>query len=179
MIFPFPSRKPPNRKKEIRKAEILSTMTDHILEKLNSLGFTLPAVPAPVAAYVNCVRAGNLLFLSGGLPIDGDKKIIGKVPTVVSIEEAKEGARMIVLNRLAVIREELGSLDKVKRIVSLNGFVNSEADFHGHPQVINGASELLVEIFGDIGKHSRTALGAASLPLNVAVEINLIVEIAD
>lgn len=86
---------------------------------------------------------------------------------------------MIVLNRLAVMREELGSLDKVKQIVALNGFVNSEADFYGHPQVINGASELLVEIFGDKGKHSRTALGAAALPLNVAVEINLIVEIAD
>ncbi|MEO5916985.1 MAG: RidA family protein [Luteolibacter sp.] len=148
-----------------------------ILEKITSLGLTLPAVPLPVAAYVNCVRSGNLLFLSGGLPIDGDKKVIGKVPTDVSIDEAKEGARMIVLNRLAVIQDEIGSLDKVKQIVALNGFVNSEPDFFGHPQVINGASELLVEIFGDKGKHSRTALGAAALPLNVAVEINLIVEV--
>jgi enamine deaminase RidA (YjgF/YER057c/UK114 family) len=154
-------------------------MTDHILEKLNSLGLSLPAVPTPVAAYVNCVRTGNLLFLSGGLPIEGDRKIIGKVPTEVSIDEAKEGARIIILNRLAVIREELGSLDKVKQIVALNGFVNSEPDFYGHPQVVNGASELLVEIFGERGKHSRTALGAAALPLNVAVEINLIVEIGD
>jgi len=154
-------------------------MTDHTLEKLNSLGLSLPAVPTPVAAYVNCVRSGNLLFLSGGLPIDEDRKIIGKVPSDVSIEEAREGARMIVLNRLAVIRAEIGSLDKVKQIVTLNGFVNSDADFYGHPQVINGASELLVEIFGDKGKHSRTALGAAALPLNVAVEINLIVEIED
>ncbi|MES2657645.1 MAG: RidA family protein [Verrucomicrobiota bacterium] len=149
----------------------------NILEKLDSLGLTLPAVPVPVAAYVNCVRSGNLLFLSGGLPIDGDKKVIGKVPTDVSIDEAKEGARMIVLNRLAVVEDEIGSLDKVKQIVALNGFVNSEPDFSGHPQVINGASELLVEIFGDKGKHSRTALGAAALPLNVAVEINLIVEV--
>lgn len=148
-----------------------------IQDKLSSLGLTLPAVPAPVAAYVNCVRSGNLLFLSGGLPIDGDIKIIGKVPSAVSIEEAKEGARMIVLNRLAVIQDEIGSLDKVTRIVALNGFVSSEPDFFGHPQVINGASELLVEIFGDKGKHSRTALGAASLPLNVAVEINMIVEV--
>jgi enamine deaminase RidA (YjgF/YER057c/UK114 family) len=154
-------------------------MIDHTLQKLNSLGLSLPAVPAPVAAYVNCVRSGNLLFLSGGLPIDDERKIIGKVPSQISIDEAKEGARMIVLNRLAVIREELGSLDKVKQIVALNGFVNSEPDFYGHPQVINGASELLVEIFGDKGKHSRTALGAAALPLNVAVEINLIVEIGD
>jgi enamine deaminase RidA (YjgF/YER057c/UK114 family) len=148
-----------------------------ILEKLAELGLTLPAVPTPIAAYVNCVRTGNLLFLSGGLPIDGDKKIIGKVPSVVSIDQAREGARMAILNRLAVIRDEIGSLDRVKQIVTLNGFVNSEPDFHGHPQVINGASELLVEIFGEKGKHSRTALGVAALPLDVAVEINLIVEI--
>ena len=150
-----------------------------IADKLAALGLTLPAVPAPVAAYVNCVRSGNLLFLSGGLPIDGDRKVIGKVPTDVSVEEAYEGARIIILNRLAVIQDEIGSLDKVKRIVALNGFVNSEPDFYGHPQVVNGASELLVEIFGDKGKHSRTALGAAALPLNVAVEINLIVEVED
>jgi enamine deaminase RidA (YjgF/YER057c/UK114 family) len=154
-------------------------MNDTILDQLTSRGLTLPAVPAPVAAYVNCVRSGNLLFLSGGLPIDGERKILGKVPTEVSIDEAREAARMVVLNRLAVIRDELGSLDKVARIVALNGFVNSAPDFHAHPQVINGASELLVEIFGDKGKHSRTALGAAALPLNVAVEINLIVEVAD
>lgn len=154
-------------------------MSDSIIDKLAVLGFSLPAVPAPVAAYVNCVRSGNLLFLSGGLPIDGKKNVIGKVPTDVSIEEAQEGARIIILNRLAVIREAIGSLDKVKQIVSLGGFVNSEPDFYGHPQVINGASELLVAIFGDKGKHSRTALGASALPLNVAVEINLIVEIED
>lgn len=145
--------------------------------KLESLGLSLPSVPAPVAAYVNCVRSGNLLFLSGGLPIDGEKKVIGKVPSVVSIEEAQEAARMIILNRLAIIQNEVGSIDQVKQIVALNGFVNCEADFYGHPQVINGASELLVEIFGEKGKHSRTALGAASLPLNVSVEINLIVEV--
>ena len=148
-----------------------------IQDKLQALGITLPAVPAPVAAYVNCVRSGNLLFLSGGLPLDGDKKVVGQVPRDVSVEEAQEGARMIVLNRLAVIQDEIGSLDRVVRIVALNGFVNSAPDFFGHPQVINGASELLVEIFGERGKHSRTALGAASLPLNVAVEINMVVEI--
>ena len=150
---------------------------DKTLQHLQSLGHTLPEAPAPVAAYVNCVRSGNLLFLSGGLPIDGERKILGKVPSDVSIEEAQEGARIIILNRLAVIRDEIGSLDKVKQIVALNGFVNSEPDFYAHPQVINGASELLLEIFGDRGKHSRTALGAAALPLNVAVEINLVVEV--
>lgn len=150
---------------------------DTTLARLESLGYKLPEVPAPVAAYVNCVRSGNLLFLSGGLPIDGDRKVIGKVPSAVSIEDAQEGARIIVLNRLAVVKQEIGSLDKVTRIVALNGFVNSEPDFFGHPQVVNGASELLIEIFGDRGKHSRTALGAAALPLNVAVEINMIVEV--
>lgn len=152
---------------------------DQTLERLESLGFTLPEVPAPVAAYVNCVRSGNLLFLSGGLPIDGERKVIGKVPDEVSPEEAAEGARIIMLNRLAVIRDEIGSLDKVSRIVALNGFVNSAPDFTGHPQVINGASEFLLEVFGDRGRHSRTALGAAALPLDVAVEINMIVEITD
>ncbi|MFN6016630.1 MAG: RidA family protein [Verrucomicrobiota bacterium] len=152
-------------------------MNDNILAKLHSMGLALPEVPTPVAAYVNCVRSGNLLFLSGGLPIDGARKVIGKVPTQVSVDEAKDAARMIMLNRLAVIRDAIGSLDKIKQIVALNGFVNSEADFYDHPQVINGASEFLVELLGDKGKHSRTALGAAALPLNVAVEINLTVEV--
>jgi len=152
-------------------------MNDSILAKLHSMGLALPEVPTPVAAYVNFVRSGNLLFLSGGLPIDGNRKVIGKVPSQVSVDEAKEAARMIMLNRLAVIRDAIGSLDKIKQIVALNGFVNSEADFYDHPQVINGASEFLVELLGDKGKHSRTALGANALPLNVAVEINLIVEV--
>jgi enamine deaminase RidA (YjgF/YER057c/UK114 family) len=146
-------------------------------ENLARLGLTLPNVPAPIAAYVNCVRTGNLLFLSGGLPIDGDRKIIGQVPRDVSIEKAQEASRMAILNRLAVIQSEIGSIDRVTRIVTLNGFVNAASDFYDHPKVINGASELLLEIFGDKGKHSRTALGVSSLPLNVAVEINLIVEV--
>jgi enamine deaminase RidA (YjgF/YER057c/UK114 family) len=146
-------------------------------QNLQRLGLSLPVVPVPVAAYVNAVRTGNLLFLSGGLPIDGDRKVIGQVPRDVSIEEAQEAARMIILNRLAVIEAEVGSIDRVTRVVSLSGFVNSAADFYDHPKVINGASELLLEIFGEKGKHSRTALGAAALPLNVAVEINLVVEV--
>jgi enamine deaminase RidA (YjgF/YER057c/UK114 family) len=154
-------------------------MNDNILAKLHSMGLSLPEVPTPVAAYVNCVRSGNMLFLSGGLPIEGSRKVVGKVPTQVSIDEAKEAARMIMLNRLAVIRDAIGSLDKIKQIIALNGFVNSEADFYDHPQVINGASEFLVALLGDKGKHSRTALGAAALPLNVAVEINLTVEVED
>lgn len=152
-------------------------MSQSIESRLVELGLTLPEVPAPIAAYVNCVRTGNLLFLSGGLPIDAEKKVIGKVPADVSIEEAAEGARMVILNRLAVIKNEIGSLDQVVRIVTLNGFVSSAPDFYDHPKVINGASELLIEIFGDKGRHSRTALGVSALPLNVAVEINLVVEV--
>ncbi|MBG7608526.1 MAG: RidA family protein [Verrucomicrobia bacterium] len=153
-------------------------MSDNTLAKIESLGLKLPVVPAPIAAYVNYVRSGNLLFLSGGLPIDGDVKILGKVPSACSVEQALEASRIIILNRLAVIKEAIGSLDNVKQIVALNGFVNSDPDFYGHPAVINGASELLLEIFGERGKHSRTALGAAALPLNVSVEINLVVEVA-
>jgi len=154
-------------------------MSQSIETRLVELGLTLPEVPTPIAAYVNCVRTGNLLFLSGGLPIDGEKKVIGKVPADVSIEEAAEGARMVILNRLAVIKNEIGSLDKIVRIVTLNGFVSSAPDFYDHPKVINGASEMLIEIFGDKGRHSRTALGVPALPLNVAVEINLVVEVAE
>ena len=154
-------------------------MTQSIESRLAELGLTLPEVPAPLAAYVNCVRTGNLLFLSGGLPIDAEKKIIGKVPAECSVEEAVEGARIAILNRLAVVKAEVGSLDKVVRIVTLNGFVSSAPDFYDHPKVINGASELLIEIFGDKGRHSRTALGVSALPLNVAVEINLVVEVAE
>ena len=152
-------------------------MQDLVLEKIESLGLELPEVPAPLAAYENFIRSGNLLFVSGGLPIVGDRKILGKVPSVCPVADAVEGARIIILNRLAVIRQAIGSLDKVRQIVSLNGFVNSDPDFDGHPQVVNGASELLVEIFGERGKHSRTALGAAALPMNVAVEINLTAEV--
>ncbi len=152
-------------------------MQDTTLAKIETLGLSLPEVPVPVAAYVNYVRSGNLLFLSGGLPIHGNTQILGKVPSACPVETAVEASRMIILNRLAVIRDAVGSLDNVKQIVALNGFVNSDADFFGHPQVINGASELLVQIFGERGRHSRTALGAASLPLNVSVEINLIVEV--
>lgn len=150
---------------------------DPLLEKLDSLGYSLPEVPAPLASYVNCVRTGNLLHLSGGLPFRGNQLIKGKVPSEVSVEEAQEAARLCILNRLAVIAAEVGSLSRIKQVVALNGFVNAEPDFEHHPQVINGASKLLVDLLGDKGRHSRTALGAASLPLQCAVEINLIVEI--
>lgn len=149
-----------------------------IEKRINELGYALPAAPAPAGSYVNCVRSGNLLFLAGGIPpLEDTYK--GKVPTDTSEETAQEAARLITLNRLAVVKEEIGDLDKVSRIVAVNGFVNSESNYYNHPAVINGCSDLLVEIFGDKGVHSRTALGAASLPLNVSVEINMTVEVSD
>ena len=150
----------------------------NIESRIQELGYTLPAVPAPAGSYVNCVRSGNLLFLAGGIPPLDTPAYLGKVPTETSVKKAQEAARLITLNRLAVVREEIGDLDKVARIVNVGGFVNSEPDFYQHPAVINGCSDLLVEIFGNKGVHSRTAMGAAALPLNVSVEINMIVEVA-
>jgi len=146
-------------------------------QRLADLGLELPEVPAPVASYVNCVRSGNLLYLSGGLPVMDGAIVTGQVPRDISVEDATAAARNIILNRLSVVRGELGSLDHVARIVSLQGFVNSASDFYEHPKVVNGASDLLLEIFGEAGKHSRIALGAAALPLNAAVEISLVVEV--
>lgn len=146
-------------------------------EKIESLGLTLPPAAPPVGSYVNCVRSGNLLHISGGLPIVGDQKFLGKVPSETSIETAQDAARLALLTRLAILKEEVGELSKVQRIVSLSGFVNAEPDFTAHPQVINGASDLLVEVFGEAGKHSRAAIGTSSLPLGVSVEISLIVEV--
>lgn len=149
-----------------------------IQQRITELGLELPAAPAPVGSYVQCVRTGNLLHLSGGISVLGDQKWSGKVSVDLSVEDAQSAARACILNRLAVIQAELGSLDKVTRIVAVNGFVNSPPDFYDHPKVINGASDLLLQIFGDIGRHSRTAVGVSALPLNVAVEISMIVEFA-
>ncbi|MDG1357613.1 MAG: RidA family protein [Akkermansiaceae bacterium] len=149
-----------------------------IESKIQELGYSLPEAPAPAGSYVNCVRSGNLLYLAGGIPPLDDETYKGKVPTDTSLETAQEAARLITLNRLAVVKAEVGDLDRVEQIVNVGGFVNSEPDFYQHPAVINGCSDLLVAIFGDKGIHSRTALGAAALPLNVSVEINMIVEVS-
>ncbi|MEJ6572993.1 MAG: RidA family protein [Akkermansiaceae bacterium] len=148
-----------------------------IESRIQELGYSLPAAPAPAGSYVNCVRSGNLLFLAGGIPPLDDDTFLGKVPTDTSVETAQKAARVITLNRLAVVKDKIGDLDKVTRIVNVGGFVNSEPDFYQHPAVINGCSDLLVQIFGDKGIHSRTAMGAAALPLNVSVEINMVVEV--
>ncbi|MCH6233005.1 RidA family protein [Cognataquiflexum rubidum] len=149
-------------------------------QKLKDLGIVLPEASSPVANYVNAVRSGNLLFLAGkgpGLP-DGTF-ITGKVGQDLTIEEGKEAARMVAINQLAVLKAELGDLNKVKRVVKVLGMVNCNSDFTQQPQVINGFSDLMVEVFGEKGKHARSAVGMNALPMNIAVEVELIVEIED
>jgi enamine deaminase RidA (YjgF/YER057c/UK114 family) len=147
-------------------------------EKLKALNIELPTISKPLANYVHVVRSGNLLFLAGKGPSKPDGTYItGKVGKDLSIEEGKKAARLTAINQLAVLKAELGNLDKVKRIVKVLGMVNCEADFKDHPKVINGFSDLFVEVFGEKGKHARSAVGMSSLPNNMAVEIELIVEI--
>ena len=147
-------------------------------DRLAGLGRTLPGVAAPVAAYVPAVRSGDYVFTSGQLPIvDGSLAATGKVGAEVSAEDAKQLAATCVLNALAAIKAEIGDLDRVRRIVKVVGFVASTPDFTGQPGVVNGASELLGEVFGDKGVHARSAVGVAVLPLDAPVEVELIVEI--
>lgn len=149
----------------------------HIDARLSELGITLPGVATPVASYVPAMTAGNLLFTAGQLPfVDGQLVRTGKVGTDVSASEAAELARICTLNALAAAKATLGSLDRVTRIVKVNGFVASHPDFIGQPQVLNGASEILGEIFGDLGHHARAAVGVAVLPLDAPVEVELILE---
>ena len=147
-------------------------------KRLRELGIELGAVSAPVANYVNAVRTGNLLFLSGKGPraVDG-KRPRGKVGRDFTTEQAYQHARTVGLDLLAVMRSELGSLDRVKRVVKLLGMVNAVPEFEDHPKVINGCSDLLVEVLGEAGRHARSAVGMGSLPMGIPVEIELIVEI--
>jgi enamine deaminase RidA (YjgF/YER057c/UK114 family) len=151
-----------------------------IEERLRALGIDLPVAPRPVASYVPAVEAGSLLFVSGQLPFrDGALLHIGRVPDQVPLEAAQEAARQCLINALAVIREQVSTFNRVVRVVRLSGFVASSPEFYQHPAVINGASDLLEAVFGDAGKHSRIAVGVASLPLNAPVELDLIVQIQD
>lgn len=146
--------------------------------KLAALNITLPDPPQPVANYVNGVRAGNLIFLAGKGPRRADgTEITGKLGQDVSIEEGYEGARLTAINQLAVLKDMLGDLRKVKRIVKVLGMVNSDPNFVDQPKVINGFSDLMVEVFGERGRHARAAVGMASLPRGQAVEIELVVEV--
>ena len=151
-------------------------MTD-VRARLAELGLELPTVVPPVAVYVPAVRSGDLVFTSGQLPmVEGALPAVGKVGALVTPEQGKDLARTCALNALAAI-EALVGLDSVVRVVKVVGFVASTADFTGQPGVVNGASELLGEVFGDAGQHARSAVGVASLPLDAPVEVELVVEV--
>jgi enamine deaminase RidA (YjgF/YER057c/UK114 family) len=147
--------------------------------RLKELSITLPSIPPPVANYVDAVRVGNLLFLAGNTPA-ADWKYKGKVGKDLSVQEGYDTARQVGLIMLAKVRAAVGSLDRVKRVVKVLGMVNSAEGFGEQPKVINGFSDLMVEVFGEtIGKHARSAVGMAGLPFNNAVEVEMIVELAE
>lgn len=150
-----------------------------VAARLEELGITLPTVVPPLASYVPAVTAGSFVYTSGQLPmVDGAMPASGKVGDAVSAEEAVPLARQCALNALAAIEQAIGSLDRVTRIVKVTGFVASATGFTAQPAVINGASEVLGEIFGDAGRHARSAVGVAELPLDASVEVEVIAEFA-
>ncbi len=147
--------------------------------KLAELGLQLPTAPGPIANYVRAVRVGNLLFVSGHGPSrDGKYLFTGKLGKDLTVDDGYKAAQLVCLNCLASVREVLGDLDRVKRVVKLLGMVNSAPDFGHQPEVINGASDLLVQLYGDSGRHARSAVGMGALPRNIAVEIEMILEVA-
>ena len=150
-----------------------------IEEKLESLGIKLPDPPIPAGSYVPAVRTGNLLYISGQIPMEDGKVIFTGKVSDNNLEIAQKSARMCAINILAQIKREVGDLDKVSKIVRLSGFVNSVSEFSQQPKVINSASDLFFEIFGEKGKHTRIAVGVSSLPLNSMTEIDAIVEISE
>ena len=148
--------------------------------RLAELGIQIPEPAAPVANYVGFVRSGNIVFLSGQVPIEnGALKYLGKVGAEISLEDAQRAAKLCAINLIAQLKVACdGDLERIKRIVRLGGFVNSTPGFTDQPKVINGASDLMVAVFGDAGKHARTAISAGALPLGVAVEVDGIAEIS-
>ena len=148
-------------------------------ERLEQLGVSLPTPAAPVAAYIPCVRTGNLVYVSGQVPlVDGKPSHTGRLGEHVSTEDARAAARTCAINVLAALKAELGELSQVRRVVKVTGFVASAPGFTDIPKVINGASELFGEAFGDAGRHARSAVGVTALPLGVPVEVEAIVEVA-
>ncbi len=147
-----------------------------IEEKLESIGIRLPNPPTPAGSYVPAVKTGNLLFISGQIPMEEGKVIFTGKVSENNLETAQKSAKMCAINILAQIKRELGSLDKVAKIVKLSGFVNSTPEFTQHPKVINPASDLFFEIYGEKGKHSRVAVGVSCLPLDSMTEIDAIIE---
>lgn len=155
-------------------------MSSSFEHTFTQLGLTLPSPPRPVATYIPAVQAGNLLFLSGTLPFrDGKLVMEGKLGTDLTVEQGYEAAKVALLNALAIIRQELGTIDRVKKIIRMVGYVASAGGFVQQPAVMNGASDLLLKIFGEAGRHARVAVGAAELPLHAPVEIELIVQLHD
>jgi enamine deaminase RidA (YjgF/YER057c/UK114 family) len=149
-----------------------------IEERLSELGLELPEPAPPVANYVPAVRTGNLIFVSGHAPTQAGAFVyLGKVGRELSVDDGYQAARVVILSALASLKAEIGDLDGVRRIVKLLGMVNSAPGFHDQPAVINGASDLLVELFGDAGRHARSAVGMAELPMGISVEIEMVVEV--
>jgi enamine deaminase RidA (YjgF/YER057c/UK114 family) len=149
-----------------------------IEEKIKELGIELPTPPTPAGSYIPITKTGNLLFISGQIPMENGKVMFSGKVSDNNLDVAQKSARMCAINILAQIKREVGDLDKVSKIVRLSGFVNSSPEFTQHPKVINAASDLIFEIFGDKGKHSRIAVGVASLPLGSMTEIDAIIEIS-
>ena len=146
-------------------------------QKISELGLTLPSVAPPAGSYLPSITSGNLVFTAGQIPlVEGQLAATGKVGSEISLDKAQELARICLLNGLAAVKSELGDLQRVKRIVKIVGFVSSDPSFTQQPQVINAASDLLAEIFGEAGRHARSAVGVAVLPLDAPVEIELVVE---
>ncbi|MFO0773887.1 MAG: RidA family protein [Nitrospiraceae bacterium] len=147
-------------------------------QRVIDLGLTLPTAPKPVANYIPAVRVGDLIFLSGVLPMkDGHLQSTGKLGREVTVAQGQAAAKQALLNALAIVRQEMGDLEQVRKIVRLTGHVASHDGFTEQPAVMNGASDLLVQIFGETGRHARVAVGAAELPLNASVELEMIVQV--
>ncbi|MGW7354548.1 RidA family protein [Streptomyces sp. Z26] len=155
-------------------------MSGTVEARLAELGLTLPDVPAPAGAYVPALRSGVYVYTAGQVPfVNGALPTAGKVGAEVSPERGKELARVCALNALAAVKTVAGDLDRIAQVVKVTGFVASTPDFTGQPGVLNGASELLGEVFGEKGRHARSAVGVAALPLDAPVEVELLVELAD
>lgn len=154
-------------------------MTDNVEARLATLGIALPDAPNPVANYVPSSLAGTLLFISGQISKAADGSIAkGQLGSGLTVEEGRQAARLCALNILAQVRAALGSLDRVGQLVRLTGYVNAAPEFTDHPQVLNGASDLMVEVLGDKGRHTRVAVGVSSLPLGCAVEVDAVILVA-
>jgi len=161
------------------RSALESLMSTSVEDRLATLGLSVPVAPTPAANYIPWVRAGNLVYIAGQVPVkDGVFAWVGKVGSDWTVEQGKQAAREVALNVLSQLKTALnGDLDRVVQAVKLNGFVNSTPDFPQQPAVINGASELMIEVFGDAGRHARSAVGVAQLPFGVAVEIDGVFEV--